>query len=195
MRRRLGAGPEQEAVYPSSLDQIEAPDPALTRLVPDQSPGFADSLLYMVFQQRNGRVDRYGQPRTLRIVHLVTESANETIRGDSRILEVLERKDEQAYRNVGDPPERKSHPPRPRVGRGHLPGREIRVVDHESELEARFIEALRRMRIDRSYRAIISTARAGERPHSERRPPCVSLRIAKRGHGDGGPAGAEVVVS
>ena len=57
----------------------------------------------MVFQQRNGRVDRYGQPRTPRIVYLVTESANETIRGDTRILEVLERKDEQAYRNVGDP--------------------------------------------------------------------------------------------
>ena len=57
----------------------------------------------MVFQQRNGRVDRYGQPRTPQIVYLVTASANETIRGDTRILEVLERKDEQAYRNVGDP--------------------------------------------------------------------------------------------
>ena len=33
----------------------------------------------------------------------MTASANETIRGDTRILEVLERKDEQAYRNVGDP--------------------------------------------------------------------------------------------
>ena len=57
----------------------------------------------MVFQQRNGRVDRYGQERTPRIVYLVTESANETIRGDTRILEVLERKDEQAYRDIGDP--------------------------------------------------------------------------------------------
>ena len=57
----------------------------------------------MVFQQRNGRVDRYGQPRTPRIVYLVTESANETIRGDTRILEVLEEKDQQAYENVGDP--------------------------------------------------------------------------------------------
>ena len=57
----------------------------------------------MVFQQRNGRVDRYGQPRTPRIVYLVTKCANETIRGDTRILEVLQRKDEQAYRNVGDP--------------------------------------------------------------------------------------------
>ena len=57
----------------------------------------------MVFQQRNGRIDRYGQEREPRIVYLVTRSANETIRGDMRILEVLRQKDEQAYRNVGDP--------------------------------------------------------------------------------------------
>ncbi len=57
----------------------------------------------MVFQQRNGRVDRYGQTRTPQIVYLVTESANPTIRGDTRILEVLMEKDEQAYRNIGDP--------------------------------------------------------------------------------------------
>ena len=57
----------------------------------------------MVFQQRNGRVDRYGQTATPQIVYLVTESANQTIRGDTRILEVLMAKDEQAYRNIGDP--------------------------------------------------------------------------------------------
>ncbi len=57
----------------------------------------------MVFQQRNGRIDRYGQEREPRIVYLVTRSANETIRGDMRILEVLQEKDEQAYKNVGDP--------------------------------------------------------------------------------------------
>ena len=57
----------------------------------------------MVFQQRNGRVDRYGQTATAQIVYLVTESANPTIRGDTRILEVLMAKDEQAYRNIGDP--------------------------------------------------------------------------------------------
>ena len=57
----------------------------------------------MVFQQRNGRVDRYGQERTPHIVYLVTESANATIRGDTRILEVLAEKDEQAHRNIGDP--------------------------------------------------------------------------------------------
>ena len=57
----------------------------------------------MVFQQRNGRVDRYGQKRRPQIVYLVAESANERIRGDTRILEILEAKDEQAYKNIGDP--------------------------------------------------------------------------------------------
>ena len=57
----------------------------------------------MVFQQRNGRIDRYGQEREPRIDYLITESANPTIRGDTRILEVLEAKDEQAYHDIGDP--------------------------------------------------------------------------------------------
>jgi SNF2 family DNA or RNA helicase len=57
----------------------------------------------MVFQQRNGRIDRYGQERTPRITYLVTESENLKIRGDIRILELLIRKDEQAVRNIGDP--------------------------------------------------------------------------------------------
>ena len=57
----------------------------------------------MVFAQRNGRIDRYGQTRTPRIVYLVTDSSNATIRGDTRILEVLREKDEQAYQNIGDP--------------------------------------------------------------------------------------------
>ncbi|HEC66158.1 MAG TPA: DEAD/DEAH box helicase [bacterium] len=57
----------------------------------------------MVFQQRNGRIDRYGQEKTPEIVYLVTESCNEKIRGDSRILEVLIKKDEQAAKNINDP--------------------------------------------------------------------------------------------
>lgn len=57
----------------------------------------------MVFQQRNGRVDRYGQKHQPHIVYLFTESSNEHIRGDLRILEILQSKDEQAYRNLGDP--------------------------------------------------------------------------------------------
>ena len=40
----------------------------------------------MVFRERNGRVDRYGQERTPRIVQLVTKSMNEAIREDTRVL-------------------------------------------------------------------------------------------------------------
>ena len=57
----------------------------------------------MVFQQRNGRVDRYGQKHQPHIVYLFTETLNEKIKGDLRILEILERKDEQANFNLGDP--------------------------------------------------------------------------------------------
>lgn len=57
----------------------------------------------MVFQQRNGRVDRYGQKHQPQIVYLFTETVNERIKGDWRILEILERKDEQANLNLGDP--------------------------------------------------------------------------------------------
>jgi len=57
----------------------------------------------MVFQQRNGRVDRYGQKHQPQIVYLFTESVNDKIRGDLRILEILEKKDEQATSNLGDP--------------------------------------------------------------------------------------------
>ena len=59
----------------------------------------------MVFQQRNGRIDRYGQTRRPEIRYLLTESSNERVRGDQRVLEVLVNKDEQAGRNIGDPSE------------------------------------------------------------------------------------------
>ena len=58
---------------------------------------------FMCFQQRNGRIDRYGQEREPRIVYLMTESNSERIKGDNRILELLIAKDEQAVRNIGDP--------------------------------------------------------------------------------------------
>ena len=57
----------------------------------------------MVFQQRNGRVDRYGQSVQPQIVYLFTETAVEQIKGDMRILEILQTKDEQANKNLGDP--------------------------------------------------------------------------------------------
>jgi superfamily II DNA or RNA helicase len=57
----------------------------------------------MVFQQRNGRVDRYGQTATPLIAYLSTDSTNDRLRGDLRILDILVAKDEQAAKNIGDP--------------------------------------------------------------------------------------------
>jgi hypothetical protein len=57
----------------------------------------------MVFQQRNGRVDRYGQVETPLIAYLSTDTRHDKIRGDLRILEILIEKDEQAAKNIGDP--------------------------------------------------------------------------------------------
>lgn len=57
----------------------------------------------MVLQQRNGRVDRYGQTQTPIVTYLLTRSQHPTIRGDLRILEILKEKEAQAYKNIGDP--------------------------------------------------------------------------------------------
>lgn len=57
----------------------------------------------MVFQQRNGRVDRYGQSCVPHIGYLITQPDDDKIRGDLRILEILIDKDEQAAKNIGDP--------------------------------------------------------------------------------------------
>ena len=57
----------------------------------------------MVFQQRNGRIDRFGQRQRPQITYLFTETSVERIKGDLRILEILQTKDEQANKNLGDP--------------------------------------------------------------------------------------------
>jgi hypothetical protein len=57
----------------------------------------------MVFQQRNGRIDRYGQEQQPEIYYMQTESSDKTFKGDNRILDILKSKDEQANRNIGDP--------------------------------------------------------------------------------------------
>ncbi|MCP4688791.1 MAG: DEAD/DEAH box helicase, partial [Desulfobacterales bacterium] len=56
----------------------------------------------MVFQQRNGRIDRYGQERTPRSQYLLTRGENKRIQGDARILELLMEKDEESVKNIGD---------------------------------------------------------------------------------------------
>ena len=57
----------------------------------------------MVFQQRNGRIDRYGQQEQPDIRYFMISSNNEKIKGDMRIMEILVQKEEQAYKNIGDP--------------------------------------------------------------------------------------------
>jgi ERCC4-related helicase len=57
----------------------------------------------MTFQQRNGRVDRYGQEKDPEIYYMQTLSNDEKFKGDNRILEILIQKDEQAALNIGDP--------------------------------------------------------------------------------------------
>ena len=57
----------------------------------------------MVFQQRNGRIDRYGQQKQPDIRYLMIESQNRRIKGDMRIIEILITKEEQALKNIGDP--------------------------------------------------------------------------------------------
>lgn len=57
----------------------------------------------MVFQQRNGRIDRYGQQEQPDIRYFMISSKNDKIRGDMRIMEILVAKEEQAYKNIGDP--------------------------------------------------------------------------------------------
>ena len=57
----------------------------------------------MVFQQRNGRIDRYGQQKRPDIRYMLIESNNKRIKGDMRIIEILVTKEEQALKNIGDP--------------------------------------------------------------------------------------------
>lgn len=57
----------------------------------------------MTFQQRNGRIDRYGQENVPEIRYLATTSGEQKIHNDQRVIEILIRKDEQARKNIGDP--------------------------------------------------------------------------------------------
>lgn len=57
----------------------------------------------MVFQQRNGRIDRYGQRERPDIRYMLIDSKNPRVRGDMRIIEILVAKEEQALKNIGDP--------------------------------------------------------------------------------------------
>lgn len=59
----------------------------------------------MLFQQRNGRIDRYGQHQQPIIRYLTVDTPVAKFKGDTRVLEILIQKDEQAQQNIGDPSE------------------------------------------------------------------------------------------
>ncbi len=58
---------------------------------------------FIVFQQRNGRIDRYGQAHQPLIAYLFVDSQTARVKGDTRILELLAEKDDAAQKNLGDP--------------------------------------------------------------------------------------------
>jgi hypothetical protein len=57
---------------------------------------------FITLEQRNGRIDRFGQTRDPEIHVLLTVSANERIRGDMRVLERLVEKETEAHKALGD---------------------------------------------------------------------------------------------
>jgi superfamily II DNA or RNA helicase len=57
----------------------------------------------MALQQRNGRIDRYGQEQQPQIRYLLSRSRHPRMDEVERIIRVLLVKDEQAVQNIGDP--------------------------------------------------------------------------------------------
>ncbi len=56
----------------------------------------------ITLEQRNGRIDRFGQTETPEITYLLTIPNHATLKGDLRVLERLIEKEDAAHKNLGD---------------------------------------------------------------------------------------------
>ncbi|MEN9578920.1 MAG: hypothetical protein RJA70_1929 [Pseudomonadota bacterium] len=56
----------------------------------------------ITLEQRNGRIDRYGQAQVPELHYLLSRPSNTALRGDLRVIDVLIQKEEVAHKNLGD---------------------------------------------------------------------------------------------
>ena len=107
------------------------------------------------FQQRNGRIDRYGQDRPPQITYFVGESTHPKVR-QMWVLEKLVAKDEAAQAGVGDPAVF--------LGAGDAEGEEVVVAEavatglgaeaFEAQMDARAAEADTHQSLDDEFAAL-----------------------------------------